>query len=382
MKKLAKTLALCAVAATLSVGAVAFAGCDNGENDKKESTGASYAMVHTAGKYIGYSTVTLKGDEIKDVTLTEVCLPDRVTYTVGEGNDAVKTKYAKVTYGNVTMLWDAEASAYKVGDKVVKEYFASEENCRLYYEAAIGNKISAYETVDGEAKTNVMTKATLSKEENGYWNEAKGSKLEAVDGSWWKANRDATVKYVKEHGVANLLKLERNSDNYWMDGDVSTGATWSDMSSANGATSTGATTYAQLITDAYNYAKGVVVEGEYHYENIYNKEAPHYGIKVRVTVKDNKILKVERVASDYVEVSAAGGKWTAENIANWHNNLSDLLAKYEGKTVDAVKALTGTIQGIDKAEKNELSDSNLVITGATQGCVRVLKAVQNALGNL
>ncbi len=127
-------------------------------------------------------------------------------------------------------------------------------------------------------------------------------------------------------------------------------------------------------------AAAKTVVGEYHYTSHGNE----YGIKVSVTVVDGKIFNLAKVDSSYVECSAENPDygWTADKIANWNNGLPGLLAKYNGKKVDDVKALTGSISGVDEAEKNELSDSNLVITGATQGCVRVLKAVQNALGNL
>lgn len=115
--------------------------------------------------------------------------------------------------------------------------------------------------------------------------------------------------------------------------------------------------------------------GQYHYSS-YGHE---YGIAVNVTVKGDKITKVEKVASPYVECSAPVSTWTEENVANWNNNLASLLGKYAGKTVDEVKAVTCSINGVDNATANAVSDDNLVITNATQGSARVLKAVQNAL---
>lgn len=125
---------------------------------------------------------------------------------------------------------------------------------------------------------------------------------------------------------------------------------------------------------------GTTYQGEYHY-NSHNNE---YGIKVEVTVADGKITKVAKVDSDYVECSAVNANygWTQEDVDNWNNKLDDLLKAYEGKTVESVKAATCSISGVDNATENKVSDSDLVITDATQGSARVLKAVQNALSKI
>lgn len=129
-------------------------------------------------------------------------------------------------------------------------------------------------------------------------------------------------------------------------------------------------------------SNGTTYQGEYHYPS-YGYE---YGIAVNVTVEDGKITKVEKADSDYVECSAAqtgeNAKWTEAHVKNWNDNLDALLAKYVGKTVEEVKALTATIKGVEEATKNTVSDSNLVIADATQGSARVLKAIQNALSKI
>lgn len=117
--------------------------------------------------------------------------------------------------------------------------------------------------------------------------------------------------------------------------------------------------------------------GQYHYTS-YGHE---YGIAVNVTVNGDKITKVEKVTSNYVEVSAPVNTWTEENVATWNNGLNGLLAKYNGKTVAAIKDATATIKGQAEATEDKISDTDLVITGATQGSARVLKAVQDALTN-
>lgn len=65
----------------------------------------------------------------------------------------------------------------------------------------------------------------------------------------WKANRDATIAYVKAHGVSKLLSLTVGADKYWVDSNnVSTGATWSDLNTVK----EGTLSYAQLIVKAFN----------------------------------------------------------------------------------------------------------------------------------
>lgn len=126
---------------------------------------------------------------------------------------------------------------------------------------------------------------------------------------------------------------------------------------------------------------GTTYEGEYHY-NSHNNE---YGFVVKVTVDGDKITKVEDITGDkYVSCSAVNENldWTQAKVDNWNNNLAGLLKAYEGKTVAEIKAATGTIKGVNEATDNTLSDSALVITDATQGSVRVLLAVQNALSKI
>lgn len=126
---------------------------------------------------------------------------------------------------------------------------------------------------------------------------------------------------------------------------------------------------------------GTTYEGEYHYNSNNNE----YGFVVKVTVDGDKITKVENITGDkYVSCSAVNENldWTQAKVDNWNNNLNALLKAYEGKTVAEIKAATGSIKGVEDATENKLSDSALVITDATQGSVRVLKAVQNALSKI
>ncbi len=226
-------------------------------------TGEAFGLVHGAG-YAGFASVTVKAGAITDVQLSEVCLPTYITIpnddtTIGEaykvkatvkdhGNDVEKTFYKTVTFGSVTMTYDL-TKGYMVNDKTMVEFFQDAQNVKTYYKAVMANKVAV---IVGEGdkgkKTDVMTKAALSKEENGYW---AGSSIK--DGQLgWKANRDAIVKYVKEKGVDELLKLELKElegDKYWVDTNgVSTGATWTDQNTEKANT----LSYSKLIKNAFD----------------------------------------------------------------------------------------------------------------------------------
>ncbi len=118
-----------------------------------------------------------------------------------------------------------------------------------------------------------------------------------------------------------------------------------------------------------NYVRTYI--GEYKYENAW-VAGSYYGIKVAVTVKGDKIIKVEVLDSDYTSVTDS---WEDKNI--WINGLEDLLAAYAGKTVDEVLSVAVTTAANGQPEA--VADPNFMITGATQGSGRLLLAVQNAL---
>ena len=122
-----------------------------------------------------------------------------------------------------------------------------------------------------------------------------------------------------------------------------------------------------------NYARTFV--GEYHYANPWAPTAPDYGIRVAVTVKGEDIVNVEVLESDYTEVSDG---WNNANL--WNDGLEGLLAAYESKTVEEV--LTAYVTAQADGQPNVVSDSDLMITGATQGSGRLMLAVQNALSLL
>jgi hypothetical protein len=415
MKKITKFVMGVVALATLSAGALGFTACG-----EKTTTGEAYAPSH-GGSFIGYSKITVKGDKVTDLTLTEVCYPTQVTVakttsqvsaedavgkisttvaasdyvivntstTTDQGTDKEKTTYTAtayyktVSYSGHEFTYDATAKAYQLSDGTTfGDYMRVESNAKEYYEAVVGNSISV--TVGGVAKTDILSYNTLSKEVNGYWPKTYGENDTSY--SRWKVNRDATINYVKENGVSKLSSLKLSTEKvedaygvqatYWTDGTVSTGATWSDLYKDNGS-SVGYLTYGQLILKAYCQAQGTVYEGEYSY----SYRDINYGVKVQVAVYDGKIIDVTIVNSDLKQLSDANPLygWTEDNRTNYKTNEAKLLEAYNGKTVAAVKAATASISGVEDAEENKVSDSDLLLTGATQCSARILKAVQNAL---
>ena len=126
-------------------------------------------------------------------------------------------------------------------------------------------------------------------------------------------------------------------------------------------------------------------EGEYHYPNAYSASAPHYGIKVRVTVKNNIITKVVDITKgEYVSVSNANPDhgWDKDSVANWTGNESWLLQKYEGLAVSDVLDIQVFIKdnGEPYNKDKNAGMGELIITNATQGSARLLLAVQDSLG--
>lgn len=290
MKKFAKIAVGITLAASVAATAGVLAGCSNG-SDPRNGTGEAYAVTHSSkavAQYIGYAKLVYTDGNITDMTLTEVELPSQIyfsaTSTVSAedakskltvtGDDYVivetsstklvegenvttytaKAHYKTVSYGGTTLTFDSTLVDYKVGDQDLKTYLQSEANCKTYYEAAINNQISV--TIGGQQKLDVLTKAELSKEENGYWTRQDKNN---ADYSRWKMNRDATVEYVKENGVSKLLSLTKSTTEVddlkedkkvkpWTDGTVVTGATWSDLNSDT--TGKKYLSYAQLIVKA------------------------------------------------------------------------------------------------------------------------------------
>ncbi|MDE7379601.1 MAG: hypothetical protein K2N14_00990 [Clostridia bacterium] len=258
MKKIVKITAGVALAAAIATTAGVLAGCadNNPGTSGKSGSGEAYSLTH-GGDYVGYAKIVYTNDKVSELTLTEVCLPtqveagadvaeaDKVTGTVSShGTPAQKTYYKTISYGSVTFTYDATipegaqfSKGYVTDGKTIGEYFATEANAKAYYEAVTSNSVKV--TVGGQQKTDILNKATLSKEENGYW--AREDK-NGDEYSRWKMNRDATVKYVKDNGTSKLDQLVKSTTDVadlkedknvkpWTDGTVTTGATWSDLNS-------------------------------------------------------------------------------------------------------------------------------------------------------
>ena len=129
------------------------------------------------------------------------------------------------------------------------------------------------------------------------------------------------------------------------------------------------------VQNALKTAGYEVVTGEYHYPNAWSPDAPHYGIKVNVAVKDGVIVSVTEADSDYVSVTDS---WESKDI--WLNGIDELLAAYNGRTVEAV--LAEEVVTSEGGQPDKVENADLMITGATQGSGRLLLAVQNALEKL
>lgn len=137
------------------------------------------------------------------------------------------------------------------------------------------------------------------------------------------------------------------------------------------------------VQDALKNCGYTVESGEYQYTSW----GTNYGVKVKVFLKDDTIVRVVIVDSDYVEVSAAMGDWTEEDRQNYFDNRQTLLDSYAGRSVSEILAATVTFEedyqtGQPGPVPGGVSDSSLLITGATQCSGRLLLAVQNALANL
>ncbi len=127
------------------------------------------------------------------------------------------------------------------------------------------------------------------------------------------------------------------------------------------------------VQNALNNGGYEVLSGEYKYENAW-VPGSYYGIAVNVVVKDGIVVTVSVADSDYTEVTDS---WDNKNI--WLDGLDSLLAAYEGRTVSEI--LSATVVTAEGGQPESVSDSSLMISGATQGSGRLLLAVQNALTN-
>ena len=123
------------------------------------------------------------------------------------------------------------------------------------------------------------------------------------------------------------------------------------------------------------------LEGDYHYES----HDTVYGVKVEVTVNndDNTIEKVEIVEHDYVEATDLDGKVPSwDDGANYNKEIGNLLAEFEGMTVAEVNAVKVPCNSDGQPDETQADYGDLIITGSTQSCGRLILAVQDALDKL
>ena len=382
MKKTSKIVAV-VLAALLVVAAVVVLGAC-----AKEQTAVAYGLVHKKG-YVGKATATVKGETLTAADLNEACLPTQVKATAADGEFAVDvegtdkegnpthTYYWKtVKWANVTATYDV-TDGYKVGEQTLVEFFLLEANCEVYFEAVAANNVTVV-TASGDKK-DIMNASTLLKTENGYW----GTPADTALG--WKANVDATINYVLENGFDGASKksdftakdnsaTDKRLENEWVDKNgKNTGATWTDMWD-----------YFNLLKIANDRAiaavDGEVVTGEYTYVSWGNQ----YGAKVDVVVKDGKIVSVKlytddetgwvRTSPDWKENQHEGDLGFTKTEAAYEQWINDT---FVGKTVDDVKAYK-----TDTTISNWTISDGAKLAGATQSAVRIVLAVQNALGKL
>lgn len=225
-----KKILVIALAVVMMVSALALVAC-------APQTKVAYGLVHKKG-YVGKATLEVAGQTIKSATIDEACLPtyivaseasdDTVTVTVlSHDKEVEKHFYKTVKFAGVEMVYDA-ADGYKVGSTKMVDWFADEANCEKYFEAVAADSVAVM--IAGKEDKTIMTSAKLLKSKNGYW----GSPAENALG--WKANVDATCKYVMENGFGATEfkavdpKGEGKLDNEWVDNNgVKTGATWTDI---------------------------------------------------------------------------------------------------------------------------------------------------------
>lgn len=121
-------------------------------------------------------------------------------------------------------------------------------------------------------------------------------------------------------------------------------------------------------------SKTAKYSGDYHYATDYGT----YGVKVSVEVEGDVIKSVKLVDSDYIVASDSYATWDRNT---WSNGADELLAKYEGKTVSEVLAITVSTAESGQPESGQAL-GGLKVTGSTQSSGRLLLAVQDALKEL
>lgn len=221
--------------------------------------------------------------------------------------------------------------------------------------------------VQSDKKGDRIRKVTVADSEYVEASEARGN----WDPQVWYNNRQTLLNAYRGQYVADILALEvvtdgevpevKSDDGFVNYGDdlITTGATL------------GSGRLLIAVQNALAKVDGYkVVEGEYGYV----AWGTNYGAKVRVVVKNDVVKKVVTLSSDYTNATAT---WSDKVL--WDNGEAGILSAYAGKKVSEIKAMTATVSGQNEATENSVSDSSLLVTGATLSSARLLLAVQNAL---
>lgn len=195
----------------------------------------------------------------------------------------------------------------------------------------------------------------------------------AWDPSVWDGNLQALLNAYRGEYVADVLALEVATDGSGaplIKGDGGFENFGDDKLIAGATLGSGRLLLA--VQNALKTFEGYAcADGEYGYESW----GTNYGAKVRVVAKDGVIQRVRTLSSDYTNATLTQS-WKA---SLWYDAEADILAAYEGKTVEEVKAVVGAVEGQNGATGNSVSDSGLLASGATVSSARLLLAVQNAL---
>ena len=341
-------------------------------------TSAAYGYVHSNG--VGKATVTITNGQLTDATLDEACVPTQVKaaeedgeYTVKDGNNIF---YKTVKWGGVTAVYDAEAKAYKVGEKLLinkgaeDSYFALTEegalNAQIYFEAVANNKVTVLTSKNTRGDATIMTAEKLLKSKNGYWT------VEAP-ALGWKGNVEKLLAYVKANGVGGTLE----KDGTWKDGNgVDTGATWTDMNNYFNLFKKASANVENLVKVG---AGEQVVAGEAKIDGL--RTGHNYQAKVKVTVKDGVITAVELLDLDADYEWSTSDKYGDKASAQaWVNSaiVGKSVLTVMSWTVDvsaqsANALLGGEVFNFTAEEKT---------TKATETGARVIAAIQNALAKI
>lgn len=142
---------------------------------------------------------------------------------------------------------------------------------------------------------------------------------------------------------------------------------------------------------AFAACGGQTYEGECSYQ-VSDWGNMTYGVKVRVTVNNNVITKVEFVnVEGWTRTSADANGWTSHDKAE--AAYSEFLTRFEAKTVDEILAIkttmvSGTVDSTATYTITVEDKTNWSIAfeggttpnaGATQSAARIINAVQDAL---